>query len=38
MEHIHECRILLVDDSEELQKMVRNILYKEGFIHIDTGV
>ena len=37
MKYIQECKILLVDDNLELQKMVINILNKEGFYHTDTA-
>lgn len=36
MKYIHECKILLVDDNRELQKMVCDMLRKEGFSGIDT--
>lgn len=37
MKYIYECRILLVDDNMELQEMVKGILRKEGFTHVDTA-
>lgn len=37
MKYIYECRILLVDDNIGLQKMVRDILSREGFTNIDTA-
>lgn len=36
MIYIHECQILLVDDSIELQEMVINILHREGFHNTDA--
>lgn len=36
MENIYESTLLVVDDNEELLKMVRGILKKEGFMHVDT--
>lgn len=32
---IHTCKILLVDDEEAIIKLVRTVLQKEGFLHID---
>ncbi|MGG4490855.1 response regulator transcription factor [Metabacillus idriensis] len=32
---MHTCRILLVDDEEAIIKLVRTVLQKEGFLHID---
>lgn len=37
MKYIHECRILLVDDNIELQKMVCDMLSKEGFSNVDAA-
>ena len=37
MKYVYECRILLVDDNIELQKMVGNMLQKEGFQNIDMA-
>lgn len=37
MKHIYESRILLVDDSLDLQEMVLRILHREGFQTIDTA-
>lgn len=37
MKYIYECKILLVDDSPELRKMVLDILHKEGFSNTDTS-
>lgn len=34
MNDIYECRILIVDDEPELRTMVKEILQKEGFLHI----
>lgn len=36
MKYVYECRILLVDDNEELQKMVCGMLLKEGFSRVDA--
>lgn len=37
MNHIYECRILIVDDNEELRAMLSQILKKEGFGHLYTA-
>ncbi len=37
MEHIYECRILIVDDNAELLAMLTNILKKEGFQSLKTA-
>lgn len=37
MKNIYECKILLVDDNEELLKMIEEILRKEGYLHIITA-
>lgn len=31
-----EARILLVDDEEAILHMLKTVLQKEGFVHIDT--
>lgn len=35
--YIYDCRILLVDDNAQLRQMVKDILKKEGFLHVDTA-
>jgi DNA-binding response OmpR family regulator len=37
MEHIQECRILLVDDHPDILEMLKNILRKRGFVHLRTA-
>lgn len=37
MNHIYECRILIVDDNQELLAMLRNMLKKEGWSHLKTA-
>lgn len=37
MNHIYESRLLLVDDNAQLRQMVKDILRKEGFLHIETA-
>ena len=37
MRHIYDSKLLLVDDSRELQGLVAGILQREGFRHIDTA-
>lgn len=37
MNNIYECRILIVDDSLDLQEMVIEILHREGFNNADTA-
>lgn len=37
MNHIYECRILIVDDNEELLSMLSQILKKEGFGRLNTA-
>ena len=37
MKNIYECKILLVDDNEELLKMITEILRKEGYLSIYTA-
>jgi len=37
MNHIYECRILIVDDNQELLAMLTQILTKEGFGKIKTA-
>lgn len=32
--NIYEYKIMLVDDEPELQRMVKNFLVKEGFLHV----
>lgn len=36
MKHIYESTLLVVDDNQELQKMVEGILRREGFLNIDA--
>jgi DNA-binding response OmpR family regulator len=35
---IHTCKILLVDDEEAIIKLVRTVMQKEGFSHIDESL
>jgi DNA-binding response OmpR family regulator len=35
---IHTCKILLVDDEEAIIKLVRTVMQKEGFSHIDEAL
>lgn len=37
MNHIYECRILLIDDNRELLSMLTRMLNKEGFINLGTA-
>lgn len=37
MQHIYNSKILLVDDNAQLRQMVKDILRKEGFLHIETA-
>ena len=37
MANIYDSTILLVDDSEELRRLVTEILRREGFSHVDTA-
>jgi len=37
MNHIHECRILLVDDNQDILEMLKNILARRGFTAIQTA-
>jgi two-component system, OmpR family, response regulator VicR len=37
MNEITNCRLLIVDDEPELCKMVRDILQREGYLHIITA-
>lgn len=37
MNHIYECNILIVDDSQDLLAMLSQILQKEGFLKIRTA-
>lgn len=37
MQHIYNSDILLVDDNAQLRQMVKDILKKEGFLHIETA-
>lgn len=37
MNHIQECRILLVDDNKEILEMLKNILNRQGFLSIETA-
>jgi len=37
MNHIYECRILIVDDNPDLLAMLANMLKKEGFSHLQTA-
>lgn len=37
MNSIYESRLLLVDDNAQLRQMVKDILRKEGFLHIETA-
>lgn len=36
MGNIYNCTLLLVDDSEELRRLVTELLNREGFTHVDT--
>lgn len=38
MKDIFDCRILIVDDEIALCKMIKDILYKDGFMRITTAV
>lgn len=37
MKYIYDSHILLVDDNAQLRQMVKDILKKEGFLHIETA-
>lgn len=37
MNHIHECRILLVDDNKDILEMLENILARRGFLSVQTA-
>ncbi|MCH5253152.1 MAG: response regulator transcription factor [Lachnospiraceae bacterium] len=37
MGNIYDSTLLLVDDSEELRRLVTEILNREGFVHVDTA-
>ena len=37
MGNIYDCTLLLVDDSEELRRLVTKILHREGFANVDTA-
>lgn len=37
MNHIHECRILLVDDNKDILNMLENILARRGFLSVRTA-
>lgn len=37
MNHIHECRILLVDDNKDILIMLENILTRRGFLSVRTA-
>ena len=37
MNHIYECRILLVDDNQDILEMLKNILTRKGFLSIRTA-
>lgn len=37
MGSIYDCTLLLVDDSEELRRLVTELLNREGFAHVDTA-
>lgn len=37
MNHIYECRILLIDDNQELLSMLARMLNKEGFLNLTTA-
>lgn len=37
MNCIYDCHILLVDDNGQLTRMVKDILKREGFVHIETA-
>lgn len=37
MNHIYECRILLVDDNKDILEMLANILTRKGFLSIRTA-
>ncbi len=37
MNNIYDCRILVVDDNEELVRMLRDMLLREGFRYVDTA-
>lgn len=36
MGNIYDCTLLLIDDSEELRRLVTELLNREGFAHVDT--
>lgn len=37
MNHIHECRILLVDDNKDILEMLAGILSRRGFLSVKTA-
>lgn len=37
MDHIHECRILLVDDNKDILEMLKNILARRGFQSVRSA-
>lgn len=37
MNHIYDCRILLVDDNEDILEMLKDILARRGFLSIRTA-
>ncbi len=37
MNHIYECRILLVDDNQDILDMLKNILMRRGFLSVRTA-
>lgn len=37
MNHIYDCRILLVDDNEDILEMLKNILKRRGFLFVRTA-
>lgn len=37
MTHMEECRILLVDDNEDIRTMLKNILARRGFMNVRTA-
>lgn len=37
MNHIYECRILLVDDNQDILEMLKNILTRRGFLSVQTA-
>lgn len=37
MTHIYECRILLVDDNQDILEMLKNILTRKGFLSVRTA-